>query len=167
MPNFNSIEEHRILDTVYFELLLILTYTSHEYTVARYLFTRRPLFRLGCDEQLEHMIKVIGKMVWNSLVCAFEHRLVEQVHVCCCERHFPCNCLIQYTTERPDIALGAVRFVFPHFRTGVERGTCLGVVHALPVTHFWHIHIANLDMAFGTYKNVGRFQIAVHNFELV
>lgn len=106
-------------------------------------------------------------MVWNSLVGAFEHRLVEQVHVGRFERHFPCNGLIQNTTERPDIALGAVRFVFPHFRTRVKGGSCLSVVHALPVTHFGHIHIANLDMTLGTDKNVGRFQIAVHDFELV
>ena len=141
--------------------------TCDENTVAHDLLTRRPFIRFGCNQQFEHMIQVISKMAWYSLVGPFKNLFVKKVHICGLERYFTSDGFIQYTAKRPYVALGAVRFVFPHFRTGVERGTRLGVVHALSVTHFRYIHIANLDKTRSTEKNICGFQISVHDFQLV
>ena len=94
------------------------------------------------------------------------HFLEEPFHAFTLERRSKTYRLVQHTTKTPDVGFVAVRLVHPHLGTSVVRRACLRVAKA-SLGDLRHVEIAKLGLAIFIQKNIGTFEISMHDFHAV
>ena len=105
-------------------------------------------------------------MLRGGWVQPINHFLEKPFHAFALERRAKTYRLVQHTTKAPDVRLVAVRLVHPNLGTSVVRRACLRVAKA-SLGDLRHIEIAKLGLAIFIQKNIGTFEISVHDFHAV
>lgn len=88
--------------------------------------------------------------VWSWQNCS-----KQAIHVGCFKGRAQCCHFVYHTAQRPNIALVVVRLIFPHLRTSIVWGSSLRVEHAILLSDFWHIQVAQFESSVTLDEHVG------------
>ena len=87
----------------------------------------RPKVWLYCDHTFDQTFQVTRVYAWWVIKDSFYDSFVQFIHICCSERWMQSQCLIEYTTQAPYVALAIVWFIVPDLGTSIVRrsGLCI------------------------------------------
>ena len=120
---------HKILrlNYVFGDLLKIGSTMLQECGILQQLIAGRPHCGGCLQAHRDDVVQINRILRGNSVKNTPLHLLVEPLHIICSKRRLQGTCLINHTSQRPDITLAIIGLISPHFGTCVVWGTSLGV----------------------------------------
>lgn len=127
---------------------------------------RDALRGLHLEAEADHLPQLLRVKLGQRLVDALLDLRVEFLEVVGPEGRPQRGHLVDHAAQRPDVALGIIGPVVPHFRTGVVGRAGLRARHT-SLGHLRDIEVAQFVAALRGAEDVGALQIAVQDVDLV
>lgn len=123
--------------------------------------------RVDHEKHAYHVRQILRKLVRNFRVVPPDNLLVQPLHVIRSKGWFECDHLVENTAQRPNVTFDVVWLIPPNLRASVVGRPGLGVVQAFLVSNFGHIHVSKQRLVVRGEKNVGTFEVSMHDAQVV